>query len=244
MTFRYQKFDGPGTWTCPPGTTQVFVTVVGGGGGTAPVPGAVNPGIASGGGGAVVKRWLEVSGPVPVTVGTGGTGGPAPTASDGNISYFGPAGPGPVALIPPTTVAAGGGARGGQSVPTTNRPIGGGGGGSGFSPGSLSNMGGRYGTPGIGPLTFISQSAGAGGLMATWHNSPTEFCAIGEDYYGNAGNTSIKTWGTPYGPTGDPNNSQYSPPLYTNTGSGGGAVTPSIGHVPGSAGTVIVRWFE
>ena len=158
-----QRFTSPGTWTCPPTTTQVEVLVVGGGGGGGGGS-SVNPlpGISGGGGGGrVIHRIIPVAGPVPVTVGAGGTRGffgPTPiSATAGGTSAFGPLGPGPVPAIPATTIAAGGGGAGrtwnGPADPTNSiaPPIGGGGGGANGSiyTGFGQPVGtGTYGAPG------------------------------------------------------------------------------------------------
>lgn len=165
-----QTFTSPGTWTKPAGVDYVEVICVGGGGGGG--GGLWRPASAGfrgggGGGGAVVRGWVPVTGPVAVTVGSGGTGGvstytplnPAPTAytytaaTDGGTSSFGPVTP----PIPSNTVYAGGGGFGGaghaappfapygrlpgqnagNNAPTTN---GGGGGAGGEGP-----VGGSYG---------------------------------------------------------------------------------------------------
>lgn len=115
-----QIFTSPGTWTCPPTVTYVDVLLVGGGGGgggadyTQPPVGGGQPGEgqyggAGGGGGVRVVRSVPVSAPVPVTVGAGGTGGPATTPSAGSVggtSSFGPE-------------SVGGGGGGGGASPTT-----------------------------------------------------------------------------------------------------------------------------
>jgi hypothetical protein len=74
-----QLFTAPGTWTCPATTTQVRVTVVGGGQGATP---------ASGGFGGLACAISPVSTPVAVTVGAGGGGG-APSGPSGGTSSFG-----------------------------------------------------------------------------------------------------------------------------------------------------------
>lgn len=150
-----ERFTSPGTWTWPGTVSYVQVTVVGGGGGGG--GGRDNVAVAGGGGGGRVRTEIwPVSGPVPITVGAGGTGGlraaPGTTqnglqGADGGTSAFGPLGPGPIPLIPATTVAAGGGGGGGGNVTGTSPnpgtpypdsmgrdapPIGGGGGGSGI----------------------------------------------------------------------------------------------------------------
>jgi hypothetical protein len=76
-----QLFTTPGTWTKPASCTQVRVTVVGGGGS------AAGPGTPGGRGGMAIAI-SPVSGPVAITIGTGGSGGTSGGGS-GNTSSFG-----------------------------------------------------------------------------------------------------------------------------------------------------------
>jgi len=82
-------FTSPGTWTKPTGLKAVKVTVIGGGGGGGGArngpDGAYSFNIgtsgAQGGGGGGSIRYLpapSIPGPVTVTIGAGGTAGPAP----------------------------------------------------------------------------------------------------------------------------------------------------------------------
>lgn len=244
MTFRYQEFTSPGTWTNPGSITQVQVTVVGGGGGGCRVPGIANYG-SGGGGGAVRTSWVPVSGPVPVTVGAGGTGGSSfPAATNGGVSCFGPLGPGPVPTIPAGTFAAGGGAKGGSSIPAPDYPIGGGAGAPNSSNDEL--YGGAYGQD----SAMRGSGAGAGGIGAFRLNDARiqdVSISIGEGYYGNGGNDQtegVLVYGVPYPPHPNINT---PPTSILNTGAGGGSTAspaPNSTGSPGSAGIVIVRWFE
>jgi hypothetical protein len=91
-----QVFASPGTFTTPATTTQIKVTVVGGGGsgatrrGTIPATGASS---GAGGGYAVYVGPISASTPYSVTVGSGGAGTPGAANSQGNpggTSSFGP----------------------------------------------------------------------------------------------------------------------------------------------------------
>jgi len=130
--FYEQVFTSPGTWTKPATVSFVDVLVVGAGGGggcgytrpATPQPATgIQYGFGGGGGGGLVL-YIEghpVSGPVPITVGAGGTGGQvagpdgtggatvAPTA--GGDSAFGPI----AAPVPANTIRATGGGGGGSA---------------------------------------------------------------------------------------------------------------------------------
>ena len=86
-----QIFTAPGTWTKPSSCTQVNLIVVGGGGGGC----SANPAspVPAGNGGFAIAYNVPVSSPVAVTVGSGGTGAPAPVGSgtSGGSSSFGSA---------------------------------------------------------------------------------------------------------------------------------------------------------
>ena len=98
--YQAQIFTTPGTWTKPTSATQVKVSVVGAGGAGGPAP-SPNPGnIANGGTGGVATAISPVSGPVAITVGSGGP-------STGGSSSFG------------SLVSATGGVFGTNGVPGT-----------------------------------------------------------------------------------------------------------------------------
>lgn len=86
-----QAFNAPGTFTLPPGITSVKVTVVGGGGGSGNFASEGGGGQGGGFGGSGVKVVTELTGPVAVTVGTGGNcPGNHGSGNPGNSSSFGP----------------------------------------------------------------------------------------------------------------------------------------------------------
>lgn len=88
-----ELFTGPGTWTKPSSATQVRVTVIGGGGGGGATLTTGSGGIGGYGGIAYVTN-VPVSGPVSITVGSGGAGAVSPSntpGGTGGTSSFGPA---------------------------------------------------------------------------------------------------------------------------------------------------------
>lgn len=231
--WKEQRFTSPGTWTWPGGITHAEVIVVGGGGGGYVTP---TPRMAAGGGGGYRREWWPVSSPVPVTIGAAGTTSfnmnvPGGT---GGTTYFGPAGPGPIPLIPASTVAVGGGGGGGRETPSglSGMPapsIGGGGGSSGA--GTLSaGYGGRYGHRGNhaagggasgGPLLFVGTTQQSGsGIMNM----------------GGGGNVLQTTGSVDGGARSDP----FGSNTYSATNFGGGGA----GSFGAQGGVVIVRWFE
>jgi len=124
-----QLFTAPGTWTCPPTTTAVKVTLVAGGGGGGGGSGFGAGGSGGGGGGAI--GYYPVSTPQTVTVGTAGTAGPAGgSAGAGGPSSFG-------SLIS----ATGGGAGLGGPAPAPTKQ-----GAGGTGSGQASFTGGTSGT--------------------------------------------------------------------------------------------------
>jgi hypothetical protein len=134
--FVQQVYSSPATWSKPATVKAVRVTVIGGGGGGNGSRGNPEGGIlgAGGAGGGVAIEYLSapaIPGPVTVTVGAGGTGGPAP-GSDNTRSAGGTGG---TTSFGPFLSATGG--AGGLSTPTGNAS---GGIGSG---GDLNIAGGR-----------------------------------------------------------------------------------------------------
>ena len=97
-----QFYTSPTTWTKPATVKAVKVTVIGGGSGGNGVRGSPEAGFGGrgGAGGGVAIEYLSapsIPGPVTVTVGSGGAGGPAPgnpgtfsASTAGGTSSFGP----------------------------------------------------------------------------------------------------------------------------------------------------------
>lgn len=91
---------GPGSWTAPPTTTRIRVTVVGAGGGNGPPASPSGPFQGGAGGGTGIRSIPVVGGtPYPYTIGAGGTGA-------GGTTSFGS----------PASVSATGGAAGAPCV--------------------------------------------------------------------------------------------------------------------------------
>lgn len=100
-----QQFLAPGTWTWPGNCSFVEVLVVSGGDSGLrapagfPIPTGQTASATSGNGGGVGRFTIEVSGPVPVTVGAGGAANPWPGPTPlrgpnlGGASAFGPTSP-------------------------------------------------------------------------------------------------------------------------------------------------------
>jgi hypothetical protein len=82
----FELFTASGTWTHPPGVTEVFAIVVGAGGGG----GAGSSGNAGGNGGlgGLGAGLSAVSGNVTVTIGAGGAGSNSGTGGGGGTSSF------------------------------------------------------------------------------------------------------------------------------------------------------------
>lgn len=248
-----QEFTAPGTWTCPATTTWVEVIAVGGGGGGGDFPGG-----GGGGGGGVRRKWLPVSGPVPVTVGAGGTaavyapGTPVvyTDSTDGGTSAFGPLSP----PVPASTFQVGGGGGGGGTGTVPTRPgapavwfggndaptYGGGGGALGNGvPGAPGYLGrGYYGSPG--PLSAPFNYGG--GARAT-----IEYLGMGIGYgpFGGGGipggapvPSGLRGYANKYG-SGYPNPADPTSVNGRANRGGGGAHGGD-----GGSGIVIVRWKE
>lgn len=149
-----QTFTTSGSYTVPAGAVTVQVTGLapggGGGSGRKGAAGTVRCGGGGGGGGALVThtfRASDLTSPVTVTVGAGGTGGASVTAND--------------------TSGNAGGAGGTHSFGTYLRAIGGAGGGGGTATAGAAG-GGRPGTTNGTNGAAASASGGAGaGITAT-----------------------------------------------------------------------------
>jgi hypothetical protein len=134
-----QVYTGPATWTKPASIKAVKVTVVAGGGGSG---GCQQDSFSfPGGGGGAAIEYLDapaIPGPVAVTVGSGGAGGPSTgnAGSTGGTSSFGP-----------FLSATGGGGGGGNVTPIPTKRSGAGGSGSG---GQLNFVGGSSRADGSG----------------------------------------------------------------------------------------------
>lgn len=265
-------FTAPGTWTKPATVTAVEVIVVGGGGAgqdgsylsTPTRTGYVQGG--GGGGGGVNYGVVPVSGPVPITVGAGGT---QPSSIHGGTSGFGDMTPG--FPYPALVIVAGGGRSGGtSSLPTATNPIDGSAGGSTgadtisrIDTGYASTVppiviGGDLGGDSVGWITAVTNvstsrggggaggdstsSAGGLGLFGYGFGAPSSSFTYGA---GGAGTPAILT-----APTGGVNATAGT--ANTGGGGGGGCGLPPVAPAnpafttgaAGGSGIVIVRYWQ
>jgi hypothetical protein len=204
---------GSHTFAVPTGVTQVEVLVVGGGGGGGSLGGG------GGAGGLLHRQEFPVTpgGTVPVTVGAGGTGGPAdPATRAGQNSSFGP------------LVAFGG--AGGSSHP--GQPI-----GQGPSLGPPANPGNAAGSGGGAsytcPAGWHPGTAGQGYRGGDTGGSPPHACsggggAGGHGGTGQGGHAGEGGMGRQIGITGNP--------AWYAGGGGGGSHGPVSGAGRGGTG--------
>ena len=92
--FLQTVYESPATFTMQPTTKALRVTVIGGGGGSCPRNQSTGSNGGGGGGGGFAQEYLDapaITGPVSVTVGTGGANTPSPTGTGGTggTSSFG-----------------------------------------------------------------------------------------------------------------------------------------------------------
>jgi hypothetical protein len=199
-------YTSPATWTKPANLKAVKVTVIGGGGGGGGARGTETPNPeppsspaprsgGHGGGGGFALEYLDapaIPGPVSVTVGSGGTAGPAP----GTVGGYSSGGTGGSSSFGPF-LSATGGAGSGSGTP------GAGGAGSG---GQVNIPGGRSNSSSVGrdsgnnttPLGPANQSApgfGAGVVGNVYGNGATGALAPGvpgfTPYAGGVGGAGI-----------------------------------------------------
>lgn len=257
-----QEFLSPGTWTWPGVCAFVEVLVVGGGGAgrTSAPPFVPNLKDCAGGGGVGVFS-VPVSGPVPVTVGAGGTVSaypqplPLSVGGNGGTSAFGPTSP----PIPSATVQVGGGigadngsAPFGPAIADSIR--GGGQSGANFA------FGGKYGTAGNTTPSPSNQGFGGGGGQQGSFGVYPDGYAVGFGTYGY-GAGGVTESGLTIGSTRSGIPASYNV-LYgnsaatagrANTGAAGGTGSfppaapypaPLMNGANGGSGIVIVRWYE
>lgn len=245
-SFQRQVFTSDGTWVRPTGVDLVWVTMIGGGGqGGA----SASTEIGAGGGGAgqaYVRFPVDVSGDVALTVGQGGSGCVAGVGdgADGTASSFGSlvaaggkggtgnggtggdGGGGFCAGGAPGTPGTPGGVPGGTLSDGVGACAAGGGGGHETS-GTGGRGGGLAGGTGGAPVSGLAGGGGGGGLSSfgvggaggQWDVGRANCCTSG---FGNGAD------GTGYG------------------AGGGGSMQQNCNHCRacGSAGVVIVEWFE
>jgi hypothetical protein len=290
--YKIHTFTGPGTFTVtnagnPAGSTTVDYLVVAGGASGA--GGSSGPSGGGGGGGAGGFRESKATGapwtasplasstslPVtvtgyPITVGSGGAGGPANSAGGaGNSSIF-------------STITSAGGGGGGyylDATPANNngRSGGSGGGAAGGNP-STQATGGAGNTPPVAPsqgnpggnsITAVPSSkfsaAGGGGATSAGTGVPaanpggpggngatTSISGSPTSYAGGGGGSGGSGCGVAPGGTGGPGGGvagASNPPVFggagsANTGGGGGGSWPGQASTSsaGGSGIVVIRY--
>ena len=167
-------FTSPGTFTTPASTTQIKVTVVGGGGSGSYVIGPTQIGGAGGGGGyGIYVGPVTASTPYAVTVGTGGTQPPTSPANGnpGGTSSFGP-------II--SCTGGSGGVVGPGSAP---------GGAGGTATGATFSVAGQQGAPGNTVAAGSSSSGGSTllGTAASGGGNPSSSTVVVASGYGSGG---------------------------------------------------------
>lgn len=214
----YVRATASGSWTVPPGVTQVVINAVaagGGGGGSGAAINGATASVGGGGGGGGAGQGL-VSVPYAVTPGTvvswtiGGAGAGAPAVNNGSGTAGSAGG---------NLVISGPGFNGGTAVTL----VGGGGGGGGAS--TVNNASG--GTPGTGqPPGSYGQDATAGASSANGGTGASSAFGGG----GPAGRGALITGG------GSAPEMIGAPGAGFGTGGGGGGGSYSQGSGTGAAG--------
>ena len=160
-----QFYTSPATWTKPASVKAVKVTVVGGGGGgngcrSNNEGGAEIVGRAGAGGGAAIEYFdaPAIPGPVSVTVGSSGAGGPAPGS---NNSITAGSGGGTSSFGPFCSATGGAGATSGSPIPSAPSAYDGGLG----SGGNINLQGTRFGLLRGTTPTLGGDTGGASGLF-------------------------------------------------------------------------------
>lgn len=236
-------FTSGGTFVPAAGVVRVEVLVVAAGGGGGGSNNARRAGGGGGGGEVIFEPSVETSGPVTVTVGSGGEGGAGnAVGGSGRESAFGPlvarggGGSGNMGGLPGASGGGGGATNGANTIP------GGAGsagcdGGSGFS----GRGGGGGGGAGAGG-DALAAAAGEGGaglyLPRFTHLNGGRFAGGGG---GGAGLTYAPGAGNHGGGDGGPSGAPGVPALPYTGGGGGGAGGNGAGGAGGS-GVVIVRY--
>ncbi|KKO12205.1 DUF6701 domain-containing protein [Pseudohongiella sp.] len=255
--FIVHRFNSSGTFTPPPGVSQVDVLVVagGGGGGTSRAFGTAGAG-GGGAGGLVYRTGFAVGSSVAVTVGAGGAGGPGTghaNGINGGNSVFGS-----------LTALGGGGGAGGNAQGSAGGSGGGSRGNDGgvaLQPGAATTgagfRGGNMpGSPGGAPATGgggaggagqdiagnTGENGGQGGIGLQYSISGTATFYAGGGGGGAAQNLSLPGAGG-QGGGGAGGRDNITPTAGTpNTGGGGGGGNNSVNGAAGGSGVVFVRY--
>ena len=191
----YDFFTTDGTWTCPPGITEIEVLGCGGGGGGASGGnaryGAAGAGGGGGGGSSECQRMVLAAVPgtaYAVTIGTGGVGGAA-TVSGSNNGNDGSAG-GDTTLGSLYTAAGGFGGSGGKKADAISGDVNGQGGVGGIGGGVYASKDGNDGDVGDAAATGYSGAGGDGAdsLFGTGGvGGAAVHASLGQQYPGEAG---------------------------------------------------------
>lgn len=236
-----KTFSSSGTFTKPPGYTQIgaFVQGPGGGGGSGR---KTSTGVASGGGGGGAGAWVRdivpsaaVSSTETVTVGTGGAGGAGQTSNDTNGNN-GSNGSGPSSFGTLLSAAAGNRGDAGSTV-------GGGGGGGGTCAGAIAvagTAGGAASASGANTGTAATTTQGAtGGGGGGGYDGGAAYAPAAGGASGTSSSASQLAGGTAgaagaTGTAGSAGNSSNM--LRGGTGGGGGGYGSSGSGGAGGAG--------
>ena len=255
-TYVVHRFTSAGTFTPPPGVSNVEVLVVGGGGGggTSKTFGTAGAG-GGGAGGLVYRNSFAIAGAVSVAVGGGGAAATSGNTSgvNGTNSTFGTlvalgGGGGAGGNVQGNAGGSGGGSRGNNGG-VANQP-GSASGGSGFRGGNMPGSPGGAGASGGGGAGAAGQDlagtsgegGGAGGVGLAYSITGSSLFYAGGGGGGASQNSgAVGAGGAGGGGAGGRDNTPATAAT-ANTGGGGGGGNNSVSGANGGSGVVIVRY--